>query len=86
MHILDGFPAGGARMRFEVEIKIDPIMSGRRIREKDRLLAHFYVTCAPDQWDPCVDEIVAHARRAAARLPPMVARAPMATAANREGP
>lgn len=71
-------------VRFDIEMKSDAIVADRLIGEKDRMLARFSVTCAPERWAPCVDPVVVRAHKAAARMHRLAARARPATAADRQ--
>jgi hypothetical protein len=83
VHIDDGLPVAEGQMRYRIRMVIPSRLLGRRIREKDRKLAEFSVTCLPDRPQPCRDEILSVARRQPTRIGRIVARAPKASPQNR---
>jgi len=83
IHIADGVPNGEGKLRFAVNMNVESLFAGRRIRKRDQVLADFNVTCASEHPEPCADSIMRRAHVEAARLRRMVRRAPKATAKNR---
>ena len=78
VHIADGAPSIKGQFRYLVRITIPSRLAGRRISEKNRTLAEFSVTCAPDLPAPCLDSILERARRQPVRIRRIVARSPKA--------
>lgn len=78
VHIADGATAKNGEFRYLVRITIPSRLAGRRISEKNRTLAEFSVTCAPDRPEPCLDAILERARQQPARIGRIVARSPKA--------
>ncbi|GEM_PF-2177536 len=78
IHIVDGAPASEGQLRYAVRITIPARLSNRRVSERNRTLAAFDVTCAPDRPEPCVEEIVARARLQPSRIRRILSRSPKA--------
>jgi len=78
LHIADGAPSNEGQFRYLVRITIPSRLADRRISEKNRKLAEFSVTCAPDRPQPCIDDILARARLQPAKIRRIVARSPKA--------
>lgn len=78
LHIDDGTPSAEGRMRYRVRITIPSRLADRRISDRNRTLAVFSVTCAPERPQPCLDDILARARLQPARIRRIVARSPKA--------
>jgi hypothetical protein len=78
VHIADGTPSTKGQFRYLVRITIPSRLADRRISERNRTLAEFSVTCAPDRPQPCLDDILARARLQPARIRRIVARSPRA--------
>jgi hypothetical protein len=78
VHIADGAPSTEGQFRYLVRITIPSRLADRRISEKNRNLAEFSVTCAPDRPQPCVDDILARARLQPTKIRRIVARSPKA--------
>jgi hypothetical protein len=76
VHVADGSPLADERYRYRVLIKLPARLADRRIKEKDRKLAEFDVTCAPDGPSPCVDAIMTRVQRQTPRIRRIVARSP----------
>jgi hypothetical protein len=76
VHVADGSPLADGRYRYRVLIKLPSRIADRRIREKDRKLAEFEVTCGPDRPQPCVDPIMARTMSQVPRIRRIVARSP----------
>jgi hypothetical protein len=78
VHIADGAPSTEGQFRYRVRITIPARLADRRISERNRNLADFSVTCAPDRPQPCVDDILVRARLQPAKIRRIVARSPRA--------
>jgi len=78
VHFVDGVSQPGGQSRYLVRITIPSRLANRRIKERDRTLAEFSVTCDPDRPQPCVDQILSRARLQPARIRRIVARSPKA--------
>ena len=76
VHIADGVPSTDGQFRYLVRITIPSRLAARRISEKNRKLAEFNVTCAPESPQLCSDEILARARLQPTKIRRIVARSP----------
>lgn len=78
VHVADGSLLADGRYRHRVLIKLPSRLADRRIKEKDRKLAEFEVTCAPGGRQPCVGAIMDRVRRQTPRIAHILARSPSA--------
>lgn len=78
VHIADGTAPIKGEFRYLVRITIPSRVRDRRISERNRTLAEFNVTCAPDRPEPCLDSILERVRQQPLRIRRIVARSPKA--------
>lgn len=76
VHIANGTPAADGAYAYRVTLSIPSRIGNRRIPERNRTLADFSVTCAPDRPEACVDRILEAVRPQPVRVRRIIARSP----------